>query len=364
MIQPPSPPQKANEYLTELAEYYRELIEYHQQAAIAAAQQLGHVEALLGNDPGLPTHQVRSWLVDESNQHKAITPDSSNDEQLSSVGSFWFEGIDSSQELELVEDEENNPSEHLEEFTLPSDEQLQEFFREERGNMVQIDYVLHHFFDISEQTPRQELLELLTEQLKKGSHNQLWSQVPDSPDCWTFALSDFAEFAPSNQDNPLFPDLKSEVLPTKKVAELLSIQPEKIYEIKEIYGEELIQGTDYFQNNRGHYLWSKKGVDKLTDFKNKLESKKSRSPSILPSSPPPILPLYKGLGIEKAIKKLFNSNPDREWTISQVVTGIYGNVTKAEASLVRDKITKGLSQGHLTGLWRRVPRKVGVYKPN
>ncbi len=60
MIQPPSPPQKATEYLTELAEYYRELIEYHQQAEIAAAQQLGHVEALLGNDAGLPTQQVRS----------------------------------------------------------------------------------------------------------------------------------------------------------------------------------------------------------------------------------------------------------------------------------------------------------------
>ena len=37
MIQPPSPPQKANEYLTELAQYYRELIEYHQQAAIRKA---------------------------------------------------------------------------------------------------------------------------------------------------------------------------------------------------------------------------------------------------------------------------------------------------------------------------------------
>ncbi|MGK7958563.1 MAG: hypothetical protein AB4063_25385, partial [Crocosphaera sp.] len=212
--------------------------------------------------------------------------------------------------------------------------------------------------------PRQELLELLTEQLKKGSHNQLWSQVPDAPDCWTFALSDFAEFVPSNQENPLFPDFKSEVLPTKRVAELLSIQPEKIYEIKEIYGKELIQGTDYFQNNRGHYLWTEKGVDKLSEFKNKLESIKTRSPLREPLSPPQRLPLYKGLATEKAIKKLFDSNPDREWTISQVVTGIYGNVTKAEESLVRDKITKGLSKGHLTGLWRRVPRKVGVYQPN
>ena len=81
MITPPTPPQKATEYLQELAQYYRELIEYHQQAAIAAAQQLGHVEALLGNDPGLPTQQVRSWLVDESAEQTAIATDST-DEQL------------------------------------------------------------------------------------------------------------------------------------------------------------------------------------------------------------------------------------------------------------------------------------------
>lgn len=74
-----------------------------------------------------------------------------------------------------------------------------------------------------------------------------------------------------------------------------------------------------------------------------------------------MLPSYKGLATEKAIKKLFQSSPGREWTISQVVTGIYGNLTKKQESFVRDKITKGLSKGHLDGLWRRVPRKVGVY---
>ncbi len=153
--------------------------------------------------------------------------------------------------------------------------------------------------------------------IKLGSLKHLWSQVPDDPDCWTFSLLDFSEFAPSNQDNPLFPDLKSEVLPTKKVAELLSIQPENIYEIKNIYGEEFIQGTDYFQNNRGHYLWTEKGVEKLSDFKNTLESKQKKT----------------------------SSTPKQE-------------------SSVRDKITKGLSKGHLTGLWKRVPKKVGVYRPN
>ena len=353
MIQPPSPPQKANEYLIELAEYYRELIEYHQQAAIAAAQQLGHVEALLGNDPGLPTNPVRSWLVDESNQHKDITPDSSNDEQSSSVGSFYLEETDSSQELELEEDEENNPSEPLEEFTLPSDEQLQEFLKEERGNMVQIDYILHHFFDINEQTPRQELLELLTEQLKKGSHNQLWSQVPDAPDCWTFALSDFAEFAPSNQDNPLFPNLKSEVLPTTKVAELLSIKPEKIYELRDSYPSEFVQGVDYFQNNRGHYFWSQSAIEKLKTKRKELPQKPSDVP---------MLPEYRGLSRVDAIKKLFASQSPKNWTITEVVNGLYGDLEKQQASYLRDPISRTLAAGHYKSYWKKVPKTIGVYR--
>lgn len=334
MTQPPSPPQKATQYLQELGEYYRELIDYHQQAALAAAQQLSHVEALLLNDPALPTQQVQSWLLDE---------------------------FDHEDDLEIVGNEKNKSE--IQELILPTDKQLNQFFREERGNMVQIDYILHHFFDIGEQPPQHDLKELLTEQLKKGSSNQLWSQVPDAPDCWTFSLSDFAEFAPPS-DNPLFPEFKSELLPTKKVADFLSIKAEKIYEIKNIYGSELIQGSDYFQNNRGHYLWTEKGVKKLSDLRNQLDSTPQPKNSTLPSSPPQMLPSYKGLAMEKAIKKLFNSNPDREWTISQVVTGIYGNLTKTQASFVRDKITKGLSKGHLTGLWRRVPRKVGVYRPN
>ena len=68
--------------------------------------------------------------------------------------------------------------------------------------------------------------------------------------------------------------------------------------------------------------------------------------------------------MEKAIKKLFKSNPGREWTISEVRDGVYGNLSQTQASLVRVKITRSLSHGHLMGLWRRVPNKVGVYRSN
>ena len=76
------------------------------------------------------------------------------------------------------------------------------------------------------------------------------------------------------------------------------------------------------------------------------------------------LNLHRKVVREKAIKKLFKSNPGREWTISEVLEGIYGNVSQKQASKVRVKITRSLSHGHLIGLWRRVSNKVGIYRSN
>ncbi len=132
--------------------------------------------------------------MDESAEQTAIATDSSNDEQ----------------------------------FSIPSLEQLHELFKADRGNMLHIDYIVHHFYGLIEEKQQPSILPPLLEQLKLGSLKNLWSQVPDDPDCWTFSLLDFPEFARPNHDNPLFPDLKSEVLPTKKVAELLSIKVEEI----------------------------------------------------------------------------------------------------------------------------------------
>lgn len=79
MMKPPSPPAGTTEYLAQLADYYRDLVEYHQKAAIVAAQQLGHVEALLGTEPVLPQAvETQSWLVDEAKNHRPIPEITSN----------------------------------------------------------------------------------------------------------------------------------------------------------------------------------------------------------------------------------------------------------------------------------------------
>jgi hypothetical protein len=244
MIQPPSPPEKAREHLRELKEYYRELMEYHQQAARIAAQQLVYVEALLGKDTGSHLERMTFWLLGEPS---LIQYDSNDDNSLN------------------IKD------------ALPTLEELRDFFKNDRGKMLQIDYIIQYFYGQVNQFEKREIEPLLLERLKTGSLKHLWSQVPDAPDCWTFSLLDFREFSNKNGDNPLFPNLNSDVLPTKKVAEILSTKPEKLYEVRNVHSNEFIEGNDYFRNSQGHYLWTENGVNKLSQFKQELESQKKQN---------------------------------------------------------------------------------------
>ncbi len=238
MIQPPSPPEKATEYLQELGEYYRELIEYHQQAAILAAQQLVHVEALLGKDTGSPVDRIKIRLLgDPASDDDYLEDDAGpgdRDYYLEDRGEVVSQSTEGDEGVESVLNGEppvsfndsNNSKSWLTKDGLPTLIELRDFFENDRGKMLQIDYILQHFYGQVTQSSKQEIKPLLLEKLKTGSLKHLWSQVPDAPDCWTFTLLDFPEFSNNNGDNPLFPNLKSDVLLTKKVAESLETTPQ------------------------------------------------------------------------------------------------------------------------------------------
>ena len=383
MIQPPSPPEKATEHLEELKEYYRELMEYHQQAAMIAAQQLVHVEALLGTDTGLPLDRMKFWLLgdppsdDDYDYGESELEPFDKDYYLEDSGEVASqstegdEGVESvfNGELPVTQYDSNHDNSFNRKDSLPTLEELRDFFKNDRGKMLQIDYIIQYFYGQVNQFEKQEIKTLLLERLKTGSLKHLWSQVPDAPDCWTFTLLDFPEFSNNKGDNPLFPNLKSDTLPTKKVAESLSIRPDQIYEVKNIYRNEFIEGRDYFRNNIGHYLWTESGVNKVSQFKQELESqkkqnkiKKKQALSTSSNAVPQMLPPYEGLSMEKAIKKLFKDKPGRKWTISEVLEEIYGNLSQTKVEKARIKVTRSLSHGQIKGLWRKDKSQVGVYR--
>ncbi|ACK68409.1 hypothetical protein PCC8801_4496 (plasmid) [Rippkaea orientalis PCC 8801] len=364
MLKPPSPPTGANEYLSQLANYYRELVEYHQQAAMAAAQQLGHVEALLSNKSAMPLAvETQSWLVaePETTAEKAIGEKIEDKEELD-------EDEEDENDLEqyhvslLSLDDEDDENE-LEQYRV-SLLSLKELLEAERGKMLHIDYIVKYFYDcevnIAIVKPRVE------EKLEEGEQLKLWSSVPDAPDCWTFTLADFFELAPKEERPSSASQNTVEKLSTKKVAEKLSIPREKIYEIKTAYPGELIKGVDYFYEGKRGFLWSESGQEKLKNLSqrlkmNRVNEKKNRQ---IYSSDIAMLKEYKGLSKLKAIEKFFKNNPGKAVSITEVIEALYGQLNPSQKMIIRETIGKALSAGKKRGLWRNVPTKIGFYQSN
>ena len=136
---PPEPPTVAEEFLHQLADYYRQLVEYHQRAATAAAQQLAHLEALLHPERLLDfPKDVPYWqLPVASDQSRSVAP----------------------HEAISVTNEQESLTGHCESVTAATRQLLEE-----------------------------------------GATQGKWCAVPDSPDCWTIDLKDFPDLAATKPD--------------------------------------------------------------------------------------------------------------------------------------------------------------------
>ncbi|MGK7896523.1 MAG: hypothetical protein AB4372_23615 [Xenococcus sp. (in: cyanobacteria)] len=172
---PPKPPQETEQTLTQLAHYYRQLIAYHQQAAAIASSKLSQVDALLTATSVSP--MAASW------QYPSSQPTAS----LSTVKS-----------PELTAEIEDIPQ-ILPEIKLPPKDILtkiiQEILTTNKGKMLRLDYLsLEVAEKISILPLYQSQVKARVQQiLQQGEDFGLWSNVPDSPECWTLELADFPD---------------------------------------------------------------------------------------------------------------------------------------------------------------------------
>ncbi|MEA5533156.1 hypothetical protein [Crocosphaera sp. XPORK-15E] len=350
MMKPPSPPAAVNEYLAQLADYYRQLIEYHQQAAIIASQQLGHVQALLSDQSSLPESvEAQSWLLNDANPVPDETiADNREDEDRE----------DEDTKDEEMEDEDTEDEDEF--FVIPSPK-IRELLEVERGKMLQIDYILRHFYGLISEEEQQQVKPLMEQQLIKGAKQEQWAKVPDAPNCWTLNLADFPDLVEKKLKKGEVPD---DALPTAKVAKLLSVTINFILNLRTRYLEQLIEGVDYFKNPQKHYFWSETGIEKLQELKQISLTIAKGNRSNLKSSAIPMLPEYRGLSKQQAIQKLLQSNQGKEWTINEVTQALYGELNQTQFMVVREDTIKQLSSGKLQGLWKKEPNKIGVYMAN
>lgn len=184
---PPEPPTGGEEFLHQLADYYRSLVEYYQRAATAAAQQLAHLEAILHPERLLdfPT-DAPYWLTAETVTSQQLPVSSETPEQETAP---------------LTDDQETGEQEEL--VPAPSSPRLEPsqiltlLLEAERGKVLHLDFIIRKLYGRLSEGELPRVTTATRQLLAQGVSQGKWYAVPDSPDCWTLELSDLADFLPT-----------------------------------------------------------------------------------------------------------------------------------------------------------------------
>jgi len=70
---------------------------------------------------------------------------------------------------------------------------------------------------------------------------------------------------------------------------------------------------------------------------------------------------YTGETLTSAVERILGDRQGKEVGIEEVVSALYGNIDTEQFKVGKDRVTKNLSKGKVTGLWDRVPDKSGYY---
>ena len=170
-LEPPQKPSTDSERaLSDLINYYRQLVVYHQQSAAMAASQLANLETLVNPQmsPGSP------WQTPQ------------------------FPALTQNRPAELIAQLEPT-SKSIGERQLSTPEELtaylQQILRANRSKILRLDYLTteigERLFVPKQQYP--EFKQELKQALELGEKKGLWASVPDSPDCWTINIKDIPD---------------------------------------------------------------------------------------------------------------------------------------------------------------------------
>lgn len=70
---------------------------------------------------------------------------------------------------------------------------------------------------------------------------------------------------------------------------------------------------------------------------------------------------YKGETLTSAVQRILEERRGKEVGIEEVVAALYGSIDIERFKVAKDRVTKNLSKGKVTGLWDRVNNKSGFY---
>lgn len=189
---PPSPPPEHQQTNLNLAVYYRQLVEYHQQAVILATEQMFvHLQALLDSD-----RRVDNQLYGDEQEH--LDEQEDGDEQHA-IAISKSDQLDQDENPNINAKTSNNqyPTTKLGQDIDDLKPEITRILTENKGKVLHIDYILWELYGYLEKPTHKAVKKELNQMLSWGHKQDLWYLVPDSPDCWTLDLEDFPDLAPA-----------------------------------------------------------------------------------------------------------------------------------------------------------------------
>ncbi|WP_193200372.1 hypothetical protein [Nostoc sp. MG11] len=321
---PLSPPQNALEALLKLRDYYAPLVKEYERLYTQSKDSLTHVEALLSNwSSSLEVAYEKSTAAEEENSLLFLSDNSDN------------------------EPEEPNPLELL---------QLDDFKSEESNTVMSPEPSESPIFPLLD-TSTQERSSLT---LPKASLHGV--EIPMLPQYQSLSR-------PEAIEQVLAEEIGTSVHIDFIVRSLYrELEPDVFKVVKSRVQSSLTQGKEsnkWFSvpGQPGYFTLS---LSLLSSVSKKSSSPQAKSKNKKPVKPPQpkeisMLKVYEGQFLIDALSTFLEQNAGKVFGISEVITGIYGELNAADAREVKNKVLNELSRGHRTGRFSRVPDQIGFY---
>ena len=191
---PPKPPSDGEKILFQMADYYRDLVEYHQKAAQQAHLRLFYVEALL------PDSVKNASLVEEASPPLFETKRSLQELAGAKEADTQPAGAEDREEIQADPQEENDQQSSetspqppgLDQPLTPPDDEIAKLLEANRGKILHLDYIV---VELAASKPDYvgTVTAAVDKLLHEGEKQGRWASVPDSPGCWTIDLKEIPD---------------------------------------------------------------------------------------------------------------------------------------------------------------------------
>ncbi|MBK1989743.1 hypothetical protein A0J48_019760 [Sphaerospermopsis aphanizomenoides BCCUSP55] len=305
--------------LLELRDYYTGLTQEYQRLFIEARSQLDHVEALLSN-----------WSYLHENEHLSQL------EAADKNGSHLFLSSDDRSDLDLLESLESELA-NLDKWELESSNAVATATESPNSHQINTSLESYEHFTKGAEIPMLPQYQSLTrmEALKMLLHEY----------AGTVCHIDFIV-------RSLYGDLESTIF--------------KI--VKGRVQSSLTQGRErgYWSaipNEPGCYtlVLSLLSPNHHNGSSARGKNKQKKPFVSSPTKEVPMLKEFDGQFLIDALTSFLEKHRGRVFGVSEIITGIYGQLDDQETREVKNKVLNELSRGHRTGRFSRVPNQIGFY---